>query len=79
MSATYTVIGQLERAAPDPESGQTVPGVVVTARSAKTGTAFSVFVPLTKYTADNVNTLLSHRLAVVDEVADLTGEEPPAV
>jgi hypothetical protein len=38
-----------------------------------------VFVPASKYTADNVNTLLSHRLAVVDEVADLTGEAPPAV
>jgi hypothetical protein len=79
MSATYSVIGQLERAAPDPESGQTVPGVVVTARSAKTGTVFSVFVPASKYTTDNVATLLQHKLATVDGVADLTGEEPPAV
>jgi hypothetical protein len=79
MSAVYSVIGQLERNAPDPDSGQTVPGVIVTARSAKTGTAFSVFVPMSKYTADNVNTLVLHRLAIVDAVADLTGEVPPAV
>jgi hypothetical protein len=79
MSAGYRVVGQLERAAPDPDTGQTVPGVVVTARSLATNVAFSVFVPASKYTADNVDTLLQHKLAIVDAVADLTGEAPPAV
>jgi hypothetical protein len=79
MNTGYRVVGQLERAAPDPDTGQTVPGVVVTARSNATGTAFSVFVPQSKYTADNVDTLLQHKLAIVDEVAGLTGEAPPAV
>jgi len=74
MAADYTIVGQLERNAPDPDTGQIVPGVQVQARSAKTGTVFSVFVPASKFSIDNVDTLVRHRLAIVDGVAALGGE-----
>jgi len=73
MSGGYTIVSQLERNALDPDTGQIVPGVQVQARSAKTGVVFSVFVPAAKFSIDNVDTLVSHKLAIVDGVSGLGG------
>jgi len=73
MSGGYTIVGQLERNAPDPDTGTIVAGVQVQARSLKTGTVFSVFVPASKFSVDNVDTYVSHKLAIVDGVSALGG------
>lgn len=77
MSAVYSIVSQTERNAPDPTTGTIVAGTLVQARSAKSGTVFSVFVPADKFSIENVDTLVRHKLATVDGVSDLGGAPPP--
>jgi hypothetical protein len=73
MAALWQVLDQTERNAPDPDTGTVVAGRLVKARSAQTGTVFSVFVPLSKYSLENVDKYLLHELTKVDAVSASDG------
>lgn len=67
----YTVVSQYHLNNLN-QDGSVTPGWQVTVRDSMTGVTVPIFVPDDKYTAEGVQTLARHHLAITREVHSLT-------